>query len=109
MAPSERVRKAMARLTRDKWMPPSEVHQTALALARHCTHGNAAACAVVKAAVPLACIAAVGMVRGGPPAHPEDPHYLDVFQAVRNNERRGAAYTELALLRCIERAQKGYN
>lgn len=87
---SNRVRRAMARLSRDRWLPPSEVRRIGLALSRA---KSAAPCHVFYHAIPIECTV-VGMLRG------QRPFAFDTKEAakLRKYKTKGAAADMLFLL-----------
>ena len=93
--PSVRVAKAMARLSRDKWMSGREVQVAVLKLAKCAS--PAAAAWVAQSAIPGECTV-VGMIQGMPPAFTFEPHYREVLRAVRKLTGNCKIAPEIALL-----------
>jgi hypothetical protein len=76
-------------------MSGDDVMRVGLALSR-CASG-ATPMQVFRRSIPIEC-EAVGMIRGKPPAFLFEPHYRKILAAVQKNQKRGAAFVELALL-----------
>ncbi|WP_428414417.1 hypothetical protein [Methylibium sp.] len=82
-APVVRVRAALARLSRDRWLHPREVSEYAHRLAGHCSRRP---CWTADNAYPMEC-AGVGMLRGRPPAFRADKDYAAFVAALRRCTR----------------------
>lgn len=93
--PSYRVRRALARMSRDRWLPPETVRSAALRLAS-CVSGNPIWTA--DHAYPMEC-AAVGMLRGAPPAWRWDADYKDFLDALGGKKRFKPGQPELLILK----------
>lgn len=100
----ERVRAALKRLSRDRWLSPDEVRKKALALAWYCSgrpHRT------VDYALPAECNV-IGMLRGEPPAYRLEDDYMDFFKALHGLKRDSGAKAELIILNLtIKRISNG--
>lgn len=90
--PSVRVNRAMARLSRDKWLLPEEVRRIGMALSECASY---APHTVFKWAFHEAC-SHVGMLQGLPPAIPCEPNYRAALKIA--DEAKPAKRTEAMIL-----------
>lgn len=97
--PYLRVRLAMARLTRDRWMAPEDVTKT---VNRLLTCATAPGFLGGRNVVPFEC-QGVGMIRGRPPAYHFEPHYPVVLDAVRRVLKNPKLCPEIEILKTVER------
>jgi len=93
--PANRVRRALARLSRDKWLAPTECIDLAQRLAACCSANSSW---TADAAVPDACLV-IGMLRGMPPAFPWDHDYPKFMAALRGLKPQQSAKAELLILK----------
>ena len=96
--PLDRVREAMRRLSRDKWLSPKETRDYTHSLLRHAVWTTPSI--FLDRVYPDACNA-VGMIRGLPPAFPGEAHYGDVLSLVRNHRKSDHRPMELKLLNLV--------
>lgn len=94
--PVIRVRSAVVRLSRDKWLAPCEVERLAMAFARNASIGNPFV--VAKHAFDTV-VAQVGLLRGVPPAYPGDPRWRRYSDALRHRKMKRDLSNELLLLK----------
>lgn len=100
----DRVRAALKRISRDKWLSPQEVCDTAARLAVHCS-GNPTWTA--DRAVPGECTV-IGMLKGEPPAWRWEDDYKTFFKALHGLNRDSGAKAELIILNLtIKRISNG--
>lgn len=92
--PVDRVRTALERISRDRFLDGEQVSTIAESLAACCSDNPRW---TAKSAY-AACCEAVGMLRGKPPAHPFEPEYGDYLKALHH---RKPANAELAILQII--------
>lgn len=90
-----RVRRALIRLSRDKWLPPEAVRETAYSLASHCSYNTHT---TIKHAYRDECDF-VGMVRGHPILPTYDPKYSGLIHAIRNAKGKSIFHKELAIIK----------
>ncbi len=90
-----RVRRALTRLSRDRWLSGREVRDIAIRLARCCS-GNPAWTA--DHSYPMPC-SVIGMLRGMPPAWTLDDDYRDFVHALRDLKCRKPFDGELLILK----------
>lgn len=95
--PSNRVRAAINRLSRDRPLWPEEVRELTWAFARRATWTPQGEAHVVKAV--LGMHDQVPWFRGSPVSFPFEPGYTEVRKAVRNADRRKPHSLEITLLR----------
>lgn len=101
--PVDRVRAAMRRLSRDRWLAPDECVNISMRLAECCS-GQPSWTA--QSAVWGACIA-IGMLRGTAPAMPWDSDYGRFVAALHGLKRDDRAKAELLILKLqLERMTK---
>ncbi len=93
--PASRVRRALARLSRERWLAPAECTELAQTLAACCSANPSW---TAQGALPDCCIA-VGMLRGMPPADPLDPDYPKFVAALRGLKPQQSAKAELLILK----------
>ena len=96
--PSYRVWAAMKRLSRDRWLSPSEVETIGMALARRASPGRPHW--VLKAAIADECDV-VGMIDGKPPAYTFEPHYGEVLKAAKKIKATRVAHAEIEFLKTV--------
>ena len=102
--PVLRVRAALTRLSRDKWLSPTDVRNAAIRLALHCSNNPTW---TADRATPGACHV-VGMLKGEPPATPQDPDYKQFLKTLNGAKRDEGAKAELLLLNLtIKRISNG--
>lgn len=96
-APSTRVSRAIARLSRDRWIDGEDAYQMALRLAAHCS-GNP-----TKTADAAVCMTMrfVGVLRGLPPLVPCEPEYVELLLAIKSGRMK--KNPELTLLSIMEK------
>jgi len=93
--PASRVHRALARLSRERWLAPAECAELAQTLAACCSANPSW---TAQAALPYCCLA-VGMLRGMPPADPFDPDYPKFVAALRGLKPQQSAKAELLILK----------
>ncbi len=98
--PSVRVGRAMARLSRDKWLSGEEVRRVTLALAMCASPARPHW--VAQNAIRGEC-EHVGMIRGRPPAFVFEQHYGEVLRAVKNLTGNCKIAPEIALLQTVRK------
>lgn len=96
--PSDRVRAAMRRLSRDTWMPPDEVARIGTRLSK--TASPTAWAVVQKHSYAMEC-EVVGMIGGLPPAFVFEDHYRAVLRAVQTNIKKGREAVMIAILKTV--------
>lgn len=96
--PSDRVRSAMRRLSRDTWLAPDEVARIGTRLSK--TASPVAWAVVQKHAYAGEC-EVVGMIGGLPPAFVWEDHYRDVLRAVQSNIKKGREAVMIAILKTV--------
>lgn len=97
LGPSERVRNALNRLSRDRWIPGEEVESLVARLARCTGVGNP--WVIERFCVERGAIG-IGLVRGDLPVslgHPEYRNTLDKLRRVQRSKQPGAK-AELLIL-----------
>lgn len=101
--PIDRVRRALIRVSREKWLHPEDVSRVAMAFAnRYSANPQWTA----NSAYAQAC-SVIGMIRGEPPAYPFEPEYHDYLAALRGLKKTETAAAELLILKLtIKKAQQ---
>lgn len=100
--PVMRVRAAMGRLSRDKWLDPKECKRIAFALSQCCSSRPSW---VADHALPDACMG-VGMLFGEPPAFIWDEQYTHYLQALKGLKSNQSMSPELAILNLTIKGKK---
>lgn len=95
MRPCDRVRSALNRLSRDRWISGDECRKLVHSLACCCSGSPST---VAKAAMAAEC-EFVGMLRGYPPAFIFEDDYRDFFIALSGLKRDSQAKAELLILK----------
>ncbi len=95
--PSNRLSYAMERITRNKWIPGSEVRRIGLALAKKVSYMPTR---TYDAAIRSECYV-IGMINGGPPCYFHERCYENIVAAVKHNEKKGEIAVLIAILRYI--------
>jgi hypothetical protein len=98
----DRVRVALGRLSRDRWLPPADVQTAALRLAE-CVSRNPSWTA--DKACPKECTV-VGMLKGAPPAWMWDADYGAFVRALSNLNTSKPNAGELAILQLTLKRMK---
>lgn len=101
----ERIRAALKRISRDKWLSPDEIRGMALHMARLCSSNPTW---TASHAIPMEC-EAIGMLKGEPPAWRWEDDYKTYFSALHGLNRDSGAKAELIILNLtIKRLSNGH-
>ena len=82
--PVYRVSEAVRRLSRDRWLSPRECSDLGFRFARMA--GSCRPAQTRDAAIPMPCRWTVGMLRGRPPALPDDPGYVVLMDWLQRHQ-----------------------
>lgn len=95
--PAARVSNALARLSRDRWIPPSEVAELALRLARCCSGSpkHVLNFAVCRAALET------GLLRGQPVSKISDPHFARTARLLQQRKPTRDGSDEVYILELL--------
>lgn len=96
--PSLRVRAAMERLSRNRWLTGKECREFAWRLSLCASWSTNGAHSVYRGAMPKEC-EVIGMVRGAPPAWLWEPHYKTAMRMLRHIEPGPDGLGEMQLLK----------
>lgn len=95
--PVDRVRRALTRLSRDRWLSGEEVEAARMALARCC---SAVPSSVAKHACADECTV-IGMIRGQPPVYRWDDGYPAFVRSLYGIKTSRKAEVELLILKLV--------
>lgn len=98
--PALRLRLALDRVSRDKWLLPDDLQKISYALAK-CASPSHPMQIMQVAYAP--CCKCVGMIRGKPPFMPFDEKYMEVLYAVEKIKRYKKLVPEKILLEIMMR------
>ena len=100
--PSFRVRAALTRLSRDRWLSGEEVGRIARSLAARAAWSQHGISSIVRASCADDCFY-VGMIDGKPPAYRFESHYRDVCAVVEKLERNKRLVPEIEFLKIVRK------
>jgi hypothetical protein len=101
MTPTDRVVRAMARLSRDRWLSAEEVRDLVCRLSRCVTWTPMYS----WRRIPGECFV-IGMLRGEPPAYVGDPKYGAFLKLLCDKKaRRYDAHIEISILKLLTKAR----